>query len=339
MRSALFLCSLALFTLFFFSSCGGEDPAQNTLTVYCYDSFASDWGPGPVVIPAFEEQTGIKVELVATGDAGQALAKVILEKSNPKGDIILGIDNNMLPQALEAGVLEAYKPKNAALLPEELVFDPGFHLTPYDYGNFAIIYDSEKVTDVPRSLEELVEKSQDDSIILMDPRTSSPGFGFLLWTVQAYGDAYLDYWKRLAPKLLTVTEGWDSGYGLFTNGEAPMVLSYTTSPAYHKEYEDTDRYRAMIFDDGNYGQIEGLGIIKGAKHKKAARLFIDFVLSETFQKEIPLTNWMYPVLPNTALPESYELAPKPSQTLLLDEQLIQEKRTQWIKDWTDVMTE
>lgn len=340
MRFIHFLCCLVVISGLTFLSCNGKKAeAQNSLTVYCYDSFASDWGPGPVVIPAFEEATGIDVQLIALGDAGQVLAKAILEKQNPKGDILLGIDNNMLPQALEAGVLEAYTPKNAASLPKELIFDPGFHLTPYDYGNFAIIYDSEALPDPPKSLEELAVSSPEKSIILMDPRTSSPGFGFLLWTIAVYGDEYLDFWKRLSPKILTITDGWDSGYGLFTSGEAPMVLSYTTSPAYHMEYENSQRYRAMIFPQGHYGQIEGVGIIKGTKNRKAARKFIDFVVSEAFQKEIPLTNWMYPVLPGTVLPASFELAPKPEKTLLLDPEVIERNRNQWIKDWTTVMTE
>ncbi len=264
---------------------------------------------------------------------------MILEKENPGGDIILGIDNNMLPQAMEAGVLTPYTPDGLSKVPAELVFDSSGHLTPYDYGNFAIIYDSDVISSPPESLEDLAQNAPEDSIILMDPRTSSPGFGFLLWTIDVYGDEYLDYWKRLEDKILTITDGWDSGYGLFTKGEAPMVLSYTTSPAYHVEYEGTDRYRAAVFSEGNYGQIEGAGIIKEGPNPDAAQKFIDFMISLEFQEEIPLTNWMYPVREDAALPDSFEYAPKPEQTLLLDTDVIAEKREQWIRDWTAVMTE
>ena len=345
MRFKIFLCFLCFSLLFTFliggcSKTGKEEyPETGKLVIYTYDSFASDWGPGPVVIPAFEKKTGISVELLALGDAGQALSRVIMEKDDPGGDIILGIDNNMLPQALAADVLVPYKSDGLKNVRNDLIFDKTGRLTPYDYGNFAIIYDSEAIEDPPESLEELASGSQDRSVILMDPRTSSPGFGFLLWTIAEYGDGYAEYWKRLRPKILTVTDGWDSGYGLFTAGEAPMVLSYTTSPAYHVEYEETDRYRAAVFANGNYGQIEGLGIIKGGPNPGPARAFVDFVLSPDFQKEIPLTNWMYPVINDVVLPESFDYAPAPDKTLLLDAGEISEKRAEWIDNWTKIMTE
>ena len=236
---------------------GGQEPASDELVIYAYDSFVSEWGPGPVVIPAFEEKTGISVSLVSAGDAGQVLSKAILEQDDPRADIILGIDNNLLSRALEAGVLSTYRPEGIGQVPKELIFDPEYHVVPFDYGYFSIVYDSQVVSDPPASLEDLTDPRFADSLILMDPRTSSPGLGFLLWTIEVYGDDFPEYWRRLSDSILTITEGWDSGYGLFTTGEAPMVLSYSTSPAYHLEYEDTRRYRALPFEEGNYLQIEG----------------------------------------------------------------------------------
>ena len=166
----------------------------------------------------------------------------------------------------------------------------------------------------------------------MDPRTSGPGLGFLLWTVKIFGDGFSSYWEKLSPNILTVTEGWDSGYGLFINGEAPMVLSYTTSPAYHLEYENSSRYKATVFREGNYMHIEGAGIIRGTKKRDAAEKFIDFILSEDFQKEIPLTNWMFPVR-DIPLPDSFSAALKPEKSLLIDVFESSEKIEGWIKTW------
>ena len=340
MRFRFFLCILlSILFPFLIIANGGRDAASTSdeLIIYTYDSFASEWGPGPAVLPIFEEKTGIKTELFALGDAGQVLSKAILEKDNPGGDILLGIDNNMLPQALEAEILLPYQSPLLENVIPELLFDDSYHLTPFDYGNFAIIYDTEKIENPPTSLAALATETRDKSLILMDPRTSSPGFGFLLWTIAVYGDDYLEYWKTLSPKILTIAEGWDSGYGLFTNGEAPMVLSYTSSPAYHVEYEESTRYQAIIFDEGNYGQIEGLGILRGGPNTEAAKAFVDFVLSIDFQQIIPLTNWMYPVRQDVSLPYYYNYAPKPKKNLFMDPNEIAAKREEWIKNWTEIM--
>ena len=320
-------------------SAGGTQEDKDTLVIYAYDSFVSEWGPAGKILPAFEEETGITVDIQSAGDAGQVLSRAILEAKNPRADIILGIDNNLLDRALKADILKPYKPKHAGRIPEELRFDPTYHVIPFDYGFFSIVYDSERITLPPESLEDLTRLEYSDKLILMDPRTSSPGLGFLLWTIEVYGDGWTDYWKRLKPSILTITAGWDAGYGLFTAGEAPMVLSYTTSPAYHVEFEGTDRYKAAIFDGGNYMQIEGMGIVKGAPHRKEAERFIDFMLTDSFQKVIPLTNFMFPVVPETGLPESFDAAPKPETILLMDAEQIASNLESWLEEWVRVLSE
>ena len=307
------------------------------LTVYAYDSFVSEWGPAGKVIPKFEKKYGVTVQVISVGDAGQVLSRAILEKKKPKADIILGIDNNLLSKALDEDILESYHSPNLRFIPEELIFDKTHHVTPFDHGYFAIVYDSQKLKNPPLSLEELTKPEYRNKVILQDPRTSSPGLGFLLWTVSVYKQKYLDFWEALKPNVLTITEGWDTAYGLFTSGEAPMVLSYTTSPAYHVEYENTTRYRALIFKEGNYLQIEGMGILKGSKNKPLAKKFIDFILTEDFQGEIPLTNWMFPVNPMVKLPDSFEYAPSPDRILSLDTFEIQKNQEKWIDAWLKVV--
>ena len=194
------------------------------LTIYAYDSFVSEWGPAGKVIPKFEKKYGLKVEMISVGDSGQVLNRAILEKKRPKADIILGIDNNMLSKALDSGVLIPYTSSNLKLIPDELIFDKTHHVTPFDHGYFAIVYDSVKIKNPPESLEDLLNPVFKDKLILEDPRTSSPGLGFLLWTIKVYGKDYLDYWDRLKPNILTITEGWDTAYGLFKSGKAPRVL-------------------------------------------------------------------------------------------------------------------
>lgn len=316
-----------------------QKPAEKKLVIYAYDSFVSDWGPAGKIVPVFREETGIEVEFRSAGDAGQVLSRAILEKDSPKADIILGIDNNLLSRALEADILDSYVPGNVHLVPEELRFDPSGKVIPFDYGFFSIIYDSRKISDPPASLEDLTREEFEKSLIIMDPRTSSPGLGFLLWTVKVYGEKYREFWERLKPSILTVTDGWDSGYGLFTAGEAPMVVSYTTSPAYHVEFEETERYKAALFEGGHYMQIEGMGILKGAPHRKEAEAFIEFMVTDSFQQVIPLTNFMFPVNQDTVLPASFDFAPKPENILLLGTEEIRKYQEEWLTAWTRILSE
>ena len=348
MFAAILMLSIAAMV---FTGCSKNESAEKTadateavktaesteakLVIYTYDSFASDWGPAGVVIPPFEEKYGIEVELKSAGDSGQVLSRVVLEKDNPQADIMIGIDNNMLAKALSEDVLVSYKPANINRVAEHLVFDKSYHAIPFDYGYFAINYDSQTIDNPPLSLEDLTKPEYADSLILMDPRTSSPGLGFMLWTVSVYGDDFADYWKRLQPSILTITDGWDSGYGLYTAGEAPLVLSYTTSPPYHVEYEETDRYKALLFEEGNYMQIEAMGILKGAPHKSNAEKFIEYMLTDDFQEAIPLTNFMMPVATETPLPDSFSYAPVSDKPLLIDTADIETNLDSWLDAWLE----
>jgi thiamine transport system substrate-binding protein len=157
----------------------------------------------------------------------------------------------------------------------------------------------------------------------MDPRTSTPGLGFAAWTVAVFGDKVNDYWKALKPNILTMAPGWSAGYGLFTSGEAPLVISYTTSPAYHVEYDKTDRYQALIFDEGHPMQVEGAGILKGAPNEAGAKKFMDFFITEEAQNTLPLTQWMYPANKNVVLPDSYKQAARvPAKTVSADSEKV-----------------
>ena len=315
----------------------GTTQEKEELVIYAYDSFVS-WGLAEATMHKFEEANNCKITLIAAGDAGQVLNRAIMEKDNPQADILVGIDNNYLAKALKHDILVPYKPQNIAVVPEDLILDPTFHLTPFEYGFIAFVYDSEKIQEPPKSLKDLTEPEWKEKIILEDPRTSSPGVAFLLWTISAFGeDRYLEYWEQLKPSILTVTKGWDTAYGMFTSGEAPIVLSYATSPAYHVEVEQSTRYRAVPTEEGFYRQIEGMGIVKGAKRPDLAKKFIDWMLTEEFQQEIPLTQWVFPINLNVQLPESFEYAAKSDKFLTIEPERIEQHYDTWLKAWTELM--
>jgi thiamine transport system substrate-binding protein len=291
---------------------------EKKVVVYTYDSFVSEWGAGPKIAPLFEKATGIKVEFVSKGDGGQLLSALLLEKGRSEADVALGLDNFLADKALASGLFRPYEPKGYAAIPADLRIDAAARLVPYDYGWFAVMWDSAKLADAPRSLEDLTKPAYAKKLILLDPRTSTPGLGFLAWTKAAYGGAWKDYWRRLKPSTLMLAPGWDQGYGFFTSGEAPLVISYSTSAAYHLEYEKSERYKALSFSDGSIRQIEVAGLLAGSKRVEYAESFMDFLLSEECQRELPLTQWMYPVDPSVELPDSFRAATRPAKALTVD---------------------
>ena len=295
---------------------------SNEVVVYAYDSFVGEWGPGIELKKRFEEKTGLTLTFVEGEDAVSLLSKAILEKDNPNADILIGLDNNTAKKAIDADILQEYKPENAEkLIPSELedALGGSWKITPYDYSHFAIIYNTESKIPAPKSLEDLTDSKYQKSLILMDPRTSTPGLGFAAWTVAIFGDNYLDYWKALRPNILAVTPGWSSGWGMFEKGEAPLVISYTTSPAATVEYNGSTTYKALIFDEGHPMQVEGAAILKNAKNPDGAKKFMDFFISNEAQSVLPLTQWMYPANKNVDLPESYKIgAATPAKTVSAD---------------------
>ena len=198
------------------------------LTVLTYDSFVADWGPGPAIETAFEETCGCDLQFVAAGDGAALLARVRLEGARSDADVVLGLDTNLTAAASETGLFAPHGIAAEGLsLPVEWE-DATF--LPYDWGYFAFVHDTD-MANVPANFRALGESEA--SIVIQDPRSSTPGLGLLLWVKAAYGDKASAIWESLADNIVTVTPGWSEAYGLFLEGEAEMVLSYTTSPAYH----------------------------------------------------------------------------------------------------------
>jgi len=311
--------------------------ADKTLTVYTYESFVSEWGPGPKVKEAFEKTCACTVEFVGVADGVALLTRLKLEGETSKADVVLGLDTNLVEEAKQTGLFEANGVDASAVKVPGGFSDDVF--LPYDYGHFAVIYDTETIKTPPTSLKELVEGDPSQKIVIQDPRTSTPGLGLLLWVKSVYGDKAPEAWAKLKDRVLTVTPGWSEAYGLFTKGEAPMVLSYTTSPAYHMVAEETDRYQAAEFSEGHYIQIEVAGLLKNAPEKELARQFLAFMLQPGFQDTIPTNNWMMPVAATTEpLPEAFGKLVQPKTTFLMSPAEVAANRQAWIDEWLKAMT-
>jgi thiamine transport system substrate-binding protein len=302
------------------------------LTIYTYDAFAAEWGPAPKLKEVFEKTCECTVSFVTADSSIGALRKVQLEGAETKADIILGLDTNIAEAARATGLFAEHDADQTKLDVPVTWTDATF--LPFDYSYFAFVYDSENVKTPPASFAELAALPDDFKIIVQDPRSSTPGLGLVLWMRDAYGDKAPEMWKKLAPKILTVTKGWSDAYGLFLKGEADMVLSYTTSPAYHLIAENDAKYKAAAFSEGHYLQVEVAGILKSSKHPELAKKFMQFMLSDAFQDIIPTTNWTYPATKTaTGLPEGFKTLHVPSKSLLIDGKKVEENRKAWIDEW------
>ncbi|SMC88631.1 thiamine ABC transporter substrate binding subunit [Rhizobium sp. RU36D] len=316
---------------------GAASAADKVLTVYTYESFVSEWGPGPKVKEAFEKTCGCTVDFVGVADGVALLTRLKLEGETTKADVVLGLDTNLVAEAKATGLFEAHGIDASAVKVPGGYSDDTF--IPYDYGHFAVIYDTETIKTPPKSLKELVEGDPSQKIAIQDPRTSTPGLGLLLWMRAVYGDEAPAAWAKLKDRVLTVTPGWSEAYGLFTKGEAPMVFSYTTSPAYHMVAENTERYQAASFSEGHYIQIEVAGLTKNAPQKDLAKDFLAFMISPAFQDTIPTNNWMMPAAATSEpLPEAFGKLVAPEKTFLMSPEEVAANRKAWIDEWLKAMT-
>ena len=315
-----------------FNSFAANANHASTLTIYTYDSFVSEWGPGPIIKKNFEEKFKTHLEFIPVDSAATLLTKVILEGSSTKADIILGLDMNFLDEANKSDLFSSHKVGNINKQTQLPIKWDSDKFVPYNYGYFAFVYNNKNFINPPSSMDELIN-STEARIVIQDPRTSTPGLGLLAWMKAIYGDNAKNEWKKLNKKVISVTKGWtDAYYNFFMTGEADIVLSYTTSPAAHIMFENNFDISASIFEEGNYISIEFAGILKTSKNKKIANDFLKFMLSDDFQSVIPSTNIMYPVNNINNLPDAFKNLEIP-KVLQLNPKEINDNKGDWINEW------
>lgn len=324
-----------------------QSTEPQTITVMTHDSFSVS----EEVVQSFEEANNADVVFLQSGDAGSVLNRAILTKDAPLADLLFGVDNTFLSRALEEEIFEAYESPALSEVPDRFKLDASNRAIPVDYGDVCINYDKAYFADnnlaVPQNLEDLTKPEYDGLLVVENPATSSTGLAFLLATVAHFGDGFTDYWQALKDNDVVVVDGWETAYytnfsGSSGRGPQPMVVSYGSSPAAEVIFAETrpdDAPTASIVGpDTCFRQIEFVGILKGTQNRALAEKFVDFMLSEQFQEDVPLQMFVYPANPNAALPEEFtQYAQAPEQTAELAPDVIAENRDAWIQSWTDVV--
>ena len=316
-------------------------PEPGEITVVTHDSFAVSEG----IIESFEEKTGITVNLLTGEDTGSMLSQVILTKDNPIADVVFGIDNTFLQRALDEDLFVPYRSPGVDAVPAELRLDAQNHLTPIDYGDVCVNYWIDATDGAPpETLEDLADPRHAGSFVTQNPETSSPGLAFLLATVAAFGtDGWEDYWAGLRDGGVSVTAGWSEAYfGEFVagGGERALVTSYATSPVAEVLFADppSDTPPTGVLTDGCFRQIEFAGILAGTGNLAGAQAFVDFMLSDTFQEDIPLNMFVFPASSTAQVPEVFAAhAVAVPEPLSLDPALIAAERDNWTRRWVEIV--
>ncbi len=325
------------------------EPAPSELVLMTHDSFAVSDG----VLEAFTAETGIVVSVLQAGDAGTMLSQAILTKDDPIADVLYGIDNTFLSRALDEDLFLPYTSPRLDVVPGDLVLDAEHRVTPIDFGDVCLNYDKEAFASsglpVPETLRNLADPRYDGTLVVEDPASSSPGLAFLLATIATFPEGgdydWRDYWSDLAANDVLVTSGWEEAYyssfsGGSGEGDRPLVVSYASSPPAEVYFADppVEEAPTAVITDGCFRQIEFAGVLAGTAYPEAAGRLIDFLLSDTFQEDIPLTMFVFPASTEATLPPVFvDFATIPDHTATVDPAAIDAHREEWIEQWTDAV--
>lgn len=341
-RILLLIAGLAVLA----AACGESRPDE--IVLMTHDSFAV---PEETLL-AFEEDSGVAVRVLPSGDAGSMVNQAILTKDNPVADVLFGIDNTFLSRALAEDLFIPYESAGLDAVDPELILDPQHRVTPIDFGDVCLNYDKEAFgpdLPPPQTLADLTDARYRGMLVVEDPASSSPGLAFLLATIAAFPDdaayTWTDYWADLRDNDVRVEAGWEAAYyGSFSGGSAegdrPLVVSYASSPPAEVIFADPrpDEAPTGVITDGCFRQIEFAGILAGTDAEEAAGEFIDFMLSTTFQNEVPLNMFVFPANRQATLPPEFvEHTQVPESPRTVDPELIAENRNEWIQTWTEIM--
>ncbi|WP_375257346.1 thiamine ABC transporter substrate binding subunit [Citreimonas sp.] len=301
---------------------------QETLTVYAPDYFVSEWGPGPRIEELFEARCDCDLQFLP----GDLLPRLLLEGERTEADVVIGLNTDVTQRARESGL---FAPHGVDLGPLTLPIEWDDDVfVPFNYSHTAFVYDTTRLDTPPDSFDALLNAPDDLRIVIQDPRSSISGLAMALWVHAIYGDEAQAAWAQLAPKIVTVTRGWSESYGLFTDGEADMVLSYTTSPAYHLIAEEDDTKKAAIFPEGHYFMVELAAKVAGTDQPELAQDFMDFILSQDFQSMIATGNWSFPAaLPREQWPAGFQQLDLPDEVLFYSEDEAAALRDEAIEAW------
>ncbi|MDO5720023.1 MAG: thiamine ABC transporter substrate-binding protein [Actinomycetaceae bacterium] len=297
------------------------------------------------LLARFEEETGFTAEVTQLPSGGELVNQLVLTKDNPLGDMVFGVDNITAYRAIQADVFSSERPEvDETLLDQGIPEAPG--LVPFDQGDVCVNIDHEwfenNDREEPQTFDDLTQPENKDLLVAMNPTSSSPGMAFLVATISNFGDDWEQYWRDLKDNGVKITKGWSDAFNVDYSagegeGERPLMVSYSSSPAYSVNDEGTASSTGALLDTC-FHQIEYMGVLNGAANVDGAKAFMEFMLEVPQQEEISAANYMHPINPDAQAPEALinfgPMADRPHQ---MDPQTIEEKQQEWLTTWSEIM--
>ena len=345
-RVTALLWALAATLALVATGCGGSDEQPTQVVLVTHDSFAvSD-----DVKRAFEQESGLELRILKAGDAGEVVTRALLTAGTPEGDVLFGVDNNLVERALAGDVFEAYASPELGIVDPALVLDPEHRVTPIDRGDVCLNYDkswyASRGIAPPKDLVALTLPRYRDQLVVENAATSTPGLAFMLATIAEFGDRWQGYWRKLRANGVLVVDGWEDAYysrfsgSAGSKGKRPVVVSYASSPPAEVIFAKPRPSTAPtgVVEASCFRQVEFAGVLRGAKNEDGAKKLVDFMLSKRFQEDIPLQMFVFPARTDASLPPEFErFAVVPERPLELPPQEIEQNRESWVDQWTDIV--
>jgi len=337
--------ALAVIAACTLAACGGGKPDDVVLVTH--DSFVV----AKPVRREFERETGLHWKILQAGDAGEALTRALLTSGNPEGDVFFGVDNNLLSRALAGNLFDPYTPPALGEVDRQYDLDPTHRLVPVDHSDVCVVYDrswfARHRLPPPTSLASLARREYASLLVVENPQTSTPGLAFMLATIARFRSAngWATYWNELRAGGVLVTDGWEEAYdarftGGSPHGKYPIVVSYSTDPAYavYAAAKKLSRSPLALVPDTCFRQIEFAGVLRGAHNPSGARKLVDFLLTKRFQAGMPSTMVVLPTRRGVPLPPVFRrYTPPIEHPLELPPGQIGANRDRWVKEWTDLV--
>lgn len=303
------------------------------LVVYC---------PHPLefinpLVSEFENQTGVKVEVVAAG-TGELLKRVESEQGNPLGDIFWGGSlSTMTPQK---DLFEDYQSVNESYVQEGMENVEG-SLTRFTDIPSVIMVNTDLIGDIEvNGYEDLLNPALKGKIAHCDPSKSSSSYEHLINMLYAMGNGnpddgwdYVDkFCQNLDGKLLS---GSSAVYKGVADGEYVVGLTFEEGAA--KYVADGAPVKVVYMEEGVISKPDGVYIIKDAKNMDNAKAFIDFITGKEAQTII--VEQLNRRSVRTDVPAPSYLTPKEDINIIFDDpDLVVEKKEEWITKFTDIFT-
>ncbi len=368
-------CIIGSITINFSSASMNENIDLNMtntseLVIYTYDSLLAD--PYYDIEGNFSKVSGISkenIQIVRLSDANEIVIRLLQEKDQPEADIVIGIDNALIHLIdNKSEVLEVISPQNVNEIDSNLIqnLDAEQYLLPYDFGIISLYYqnsiiNSQSYPELSNlTLDTLLTSPLISMLIVENPKFSSPGLGFLLWTIAIYGDPEINFtgllsrdwrdWWSLAKDDILITKSWGDAFDIFFNPEEekPIMVSYGTSPAYgFCQWQDNTTSAVLTHENNQENawlQIEGIGLVRDAPNKANAEAFINWFLSEELQSDLPEHQWMYPANINANVSTCFTQASIHPENVtrlndLITPSMLSEYLTQWQDEWEQVVVQ